>query len=151
MARFRYDPGRFLRGEDERAVMAAIARLESRSSAELVVQVDRHARVPGDPVASAERAFLDLGLERTQRRNAVLVYIALLDSQLAIVGDAAADRVVPAGFWGELSADLREAFAAGQPVQGLVAAIERCGRELAAHFPPAAGGPNELPDRPGRG
>lgn len=154
MARFRYDPARFLRGADEEAVVAAIARAEAGSTAELVVQVDRHARVPGQPVASAERAFGELGLHRTAQRNAVLFYIALLDHQLAIVGDEGIDRAVQRDFWDERVRELLEAFAAGRPAEGLVAAIDRCGDELARHFPAPLGGsgnPNELPDRPGRG
>jgi putative membrane protein len=83
---------------------------------------------------------------RTATATGVLLYLSLAERRAEIVADAAIlSRVDPAE-WGEAMAALVDAVRDGRPGDGMVAAIERIGAVLAAHFPHSGTDPNELPD-----
>src|SRR5574341_1335500 len=72
------------------AITEAVRAAESRTSAEIRVHLDR--RLPrsflGKRVDARARAlFAKLGMHRTAARHGVLVYLALDDKKLAVVGD----------------------------------------------------------------
>ena len=84
---------------------------------------------------------------RTATATGVLLYLSLAERRAEIVADRAiASRVDPAE-WGEAMAALVDALRDGRPGDGMVAAIERIGGVLAAHFPHTGTDPNELSDR----
>ena len=83
---------------------------------------------------------------RTATATGVLLYLSLAERRAEIVADRAiATRVDPAE-WGEAMAVLIDALRDGRPGDGMVAAIERIGAVLAAHFPHTGTDPNELSD-----
>ena len=53
---------------------------------------------------------------------------------------------VDAGKWDDIVASLVASIKVGAPGDGFVAAVENCGRVLAAHFPAHGHNPNELPN-----
>ena len=50
-------------------------------------------------------------VEKTEKKNAVLIYLAKKDKKLAIIGDEGINKVVPANFWD----DERASFASLGP------------------------------------
>lgn len=92
--------------------------------------------------------YFRVGAERrTAGRTAALIYVSLAEHRVDIVADQAIHSRVESESWGEAVATLVDALRDGRPGDGLVAAVERVGTLLAAHFPPDHSNPNELPDR----
>jgi uncharacterized membrane protein len=134
----------FLAEADLAAVAAAVAEAEARTSAEIRVHVDP--RCPGAPMARAVEVFERLGMARTARRNGVLVYLAIEDRKLAVIGDAGVHARVPGDYWERLRDDLAARLREGRPRDGLIAAVATVGETLQRHFPRGPGDRNELSD-----
>lgn len=135
---------RFLDPDDLEAVGRAIAEAERGTSGEIRVHLD--ARCPGDPMARAVAVFEGLGMTRTTLRNGVLVYVAVEDRKLAVIGDAAVHERVGSVYWVRLRDTVLGHFREGHPRVGLVAAVREIGEVLRRHFPRAPDDENELPD-----
>jgi uncharacterized membrane protein len=134
--------------EDLEAVRAAIEAAEARTSGEIRVHLER--RLPrggrGHVLEHARRVFVRLGLHRTRRRNGVLIYLALGDRHLAVVGDDGIHARVGDAYWAGLRDRLAEGLRAGRPRDAVLAAVREVGQVLATHFPPEPGDVDELSD-----
>ena len=97
--------------------------------------------------AVALAQFLAQGLHRTEHRTGVLIFASAAERYAEIIADAGINAKVQAEVWSAAVADLTAAVKAGRPADGFVAAIERCGTELAAHFPPGSLNREDLPDK----
>jgi len=64
-----------------------------------------------------------------------------------VLGDKGIHAEVGDAHWARARDLLLDGAAQGRLCNGLVAAVEECGRVLAEHFPPRADDTNELPDR----
>ncbi len=87
------------------------------------------------------------GPERTVQRNGVLIYLALEDRKLAVIGDAGVHERVGAEYWERLTAALVGHLREGRPRDGLVAAVGDVGEVLRRHFPRRPDDRNELSDQ----
>jgi uncharacterized membrane protein len=87
-----------------------------------------------------------MNMEKTKRRNGVLIYIAKNDKKFAIIGDEGIDRVTPANFWEGTKSLMQGHFTNGDLVQGLEIGIAEVGKILKGHFPYEEGDENELPN-----
>jgi uncharacterized membrane protein len=135
---------RWMSDDDLASVTAAIAAAERATSAEVRVHLDL--RCPADPMARAVAVFKQLRMHNTRDRNAVLVYVALEDHRLAVVGDQGIHERVGQLYWERLVAALRTHFVQGRPRQGLIAVLDDLGLQLAQHFPRRPDDVNELTD-----
>lgn len=99
-----------------------------------------------DPLLRAEEVFLKLGMQKTKERTAVLIYVAVKDHQLAIIGDKGIHDVVGNDFWEAEKEILLEYFRKGSYAEGLVRVIGLVGEQLKQFFPLKQGDENELPD-----
>jgi len=131
---------RFLSEDDFAAITAAIARAETRTSAEIRVHLER--RVPRrllrrtpDPLTRARHVFVSLGMHRTAERHGVLIYLAVGDRKLAVAGDVGIHGRVETRHWHDVRDRMVERLRGGAPREAIVAAIEAIGAELAAHYP----------------
>jgi uncharacterized membrane protein len=135
---------RFLAPADLEAVRRAVVEAERGTSGEVRVHLD--ARCPGDPMARAIAVFERLGMPRTALRNGVLVYVAVEDRKLAVIGDAGVHALVGPGYWDRLRDTVVDHFRAGRRRDGLVTAVQEIGAVLSRHFPRDPDDRNELPD-----
>ena len=142
-------PHHFFSERERHWIAAAIRKAESETSGEIRVHVE--GRCPGDPTGRAHEIFAALGMHRTTRRNGVLLYLAVRDRRLAVVGDEGMHRAVPERFWEGVAGEMERHFRTGRFLDGLLSGIERLGAELARHFPRARDDRNELPDIPSEG
>jgi putative membrane protein len=95
---------------------------------------------------AAGLAFLEHGIASTRARTGVLIYVSLLERQVAVLPDRGiASRVEP-GVWDEVVERILHGIRAREAERGLSEAVQLCGDILAVHFPPDADHPNELPD-----
>ena len=143
---------RFLSEEDFKAVVHAIVAAEAQTSGEIRVHLER--RVPrrwgdkqGNVFQRAHEVFNHLGMHRTAERHAVLIYLALEDRRLAIVGDEGIHGRVGDPYWARVRDLMVERLKAGAPRDALLAAIHEVGRALQEHFPRRPGDANELSDQ----
>src|SRR6187549_3921237 len=77
----------FFSKEENDKIIAAIRHAEECTSGEVRVFVERRCKFI-DPLDRAMEIFADLKMQNTKDRNAVLVYVAIKDKQLAIYGDS---------------------------------------------------------------
>lgn len=94
----------------------------------------------------AVQQFFASGLHKTRERTGVLIFASLGERQAEVLADVGIDEKVAASDWEAAIADLVAGVRAGRPADGFVAAIERCGRLLAQHFPAGSDNPDELPN-----
>lgn len=136
---------KLMRTIDVERIKAAIAAAERAACGEIRVSVARF--FWGSVRRAAERAFVRLGMTRTKDRNGVLFFIVPSRKKFVVLGDEGIHAKVGQEFWEGVARLMSERFREGEFTEGLVAAIEEAGRQLAAHFPyDASVDVNELSD-----
>ncbi len=130
--------------EQKEAIKNAIIEAELNTSGEIRVHID--AKCSGDPVETAIKVFQKLEMENTEQRNGVLIYVAMDDHKLAIIGDQGINEVVPDHFWDDERDLMISFFKKGEFTEGLVAGILKVGEQLKVAFPGEFGDRNELED-----
>jgi uncharacterized membrane protein len=98
-------------------------------------------------MARAVEIFELLGMHRTELRAGVLVYVAVADRKLAVVGDAGIHTRVGQAYWDGLVARIVDHLREERPRDGLTDAVGEIGASLAAYFPRRPDDRNELSDR----
>lgn len=126
------------------AVKEAIHRAERLTSGEVRVHLDEV--IEEDVMDHAAYVFEELAMHRTAERNGVLLYLSVPSRKLALIGDKGIHERVGNGFWQAVLDDVLADFRKERFAAGLVAGVERIGRELSTHFPRRADDTNELPD-----
>ena len=130
---------------DEQQIMQAIAEAEKNTSGEIRVHIENNCK--GEVLDRATEVFAELHMHQTKLRNGVLFYVALLDHQFAILGDAGINAIVPEHFWEDVTAKVISHFKEKKYAQGLSEGILMAGEQLQAHFPyNQKGDINELKD-----
>ncbi len=143
---------RLLSDEDFDAIVHAILAAEAETSAEIRVHLERrvHHRRGGkrqDALERARRVFTHLRMHQTAERHGVLIYLALEDRKLAIVGDEGIHRRVGDDYWARIRDLMVEKLKAAAPREAIVSAIDEAARALRKHFPRRPGETNELSDQ----
>lgn len=133
--------------EDMEKVVACIQEAESKTTGEVRVFLESKCSYV-DAMDRAWELFASLHMHETERRNAVLIYMAIDDHQFAIVGDK--EIYEKAGgplFWQNAASEFKNYLKQGQLAGGLCVCINELGKALAQHFPYDPSIPhNELPD-----
>lgn len=137
-------PSKYFTSEQKAAMVAAIQQAEKNTSGEIRLHVENHSRK--EVLDRATEVFAELKMHKTALRNGVLIYIALADHQLAILGDAGINAKVPGNFWDKIKNGMVEKFRQQQPSEGICEAILAVGEQLKSYFPYQADDINELPD-----
>lgn len=132
----------FIPLEGQRRITRAITEAERMTSGEICVHATPHCL--GETLPQAQAVFNAKGLYRTQRRNAVLIYIAYRDRKLAILGDEGINKLVPEGFWDKALLLLTYHLKRHRPVEGICAAVSLIGDQLKDLFPADREDINEL-------
>jgi uncharacterized membrane protein len=95
--------------------------------------------------SAARSAFVERGYSRLPGRNAVLVYVAVLEGHVEVVADAGAGAATSQPGWPAACAGLAAALRR-HDVPRFVAAMRAMGDLLEANCPRVADDRNELPD-----
>jgi uncharacterized membrane protein len=100
-----------------------------------------------DPIDRAVEIFSELKMENTEDRNAVLVYVALKDRQLAIYGDKGINERTGDEYWLREVGKMISHFNREDYAEGICTCIRDIGMALQQHFPyDKESDKNELPD-----
>lgn len=95
----------------------------------------------------AREIFLKLEMDRTEQRNATLIYIAIKDRQAAILGDQGIHEKVGEQYWKDEVVKMLAYFKNQDLVAGICECIKDLGEALHFYFPyDRDTDKNELPD-----
>ncbi|OJV29880.1 MAG: hypothetical protein BGO32_12090 [Bacteroidetes bacterium 37-13] len=125
-------------------IKQAIQQAERNTSGEIKVHIEKHCKT--EVIARAIELFHQLELQKTEQRNAVLIYVAIHDKTFAIIGDDGINQKVPANFWESTKELMLHNFKQQKIVEGIAAGIQMAGEQLKAFFPFTQGDKNELSD-----
>jgi len=136
---------------DLEAIAATVAAVERETSAEIRVHLERRlprrSAAPGDALARAAEVFTTLGMQATAERNGVLLYLAVDDHKLAIVGDAGVHARVGEEYWQRVRDAMVERLRRGEAREAVRHAVTEVGLVLRRFFPRQPDDQNELSDR----
>ena len=133
------------------AIASAVRETERGTLAEIRVHLERRVahglrRRTTDPMERARQVFGALGMHRTSHRSGVLVYLAVEDRKLAIVGDDGIHARVGDEYWSGVRDRMIERLRAGALRAAVVGAVAEVGATLARFFPRRPDDVDELSD-----
>ncbi len=134
----------FLTAEDEANIINAIRVAEGNTSGEIRIHLEATSEI--DPFERAAEVFDFLHMNNTKHSNGVLIYVAVEDRTLVIMGDKGINDKVSQDFWESTKDIIINHFKKGNITQGLVDGIIKAGEQLKKYFPYKANDKNELPD-----
>jgi len=136
----------FFNTEEKQQITDAIRRAEKMTSGEVRVFVESKCSYM-DAIDRAAELFFQLQMQKTDARNAVLVYVAMKDRQLAIFGDEGIHQKVGDEYWNDEIKKMITNFNKENYAAGISEVVHDVGEALTKHFPYNNDtDKNELPD-----
>jgi uncharacterized membrane protein len=136
----------FFSKEENEKIVQSIRDAEKCTSGEVRVFVESKCKFL-DPLDRALEIFAELKMENTEHRNAVLVYVALKDRQLAVYADKGIHEKVGDQFWQEVVRTILSHFNKENYAEGISQCIKEIGDALQQNFPfDKDTDKNQLPD-----
>ena len=136
----------FFTDEERRLIVDAIQNAEGMTSGEVRLFVESKCSYM-DAIDRATELFFQLQMQKTVDRNAVLVYVAMKDRQLAVFGDEGIHKKVGNAYWQNEVQKMISNFNRENYAEGLKEIILDIGEALTKHFPYNNDtDKNELPD-----
>ncbi|MBE7173575.1 MAG: TPM domain-containing protein [Williamsia sp.] len=141
-----FKPKALFSDQESSAIVEAIREAEKRTSGEVRVYIESHCKYV-NPLDRAVEIFYALKMNNTAERNAVLVYVAIKDHQLALFADEGIHAKTGQQFWKEEVALMLSHFNTSNYSLGIEAVVKQIGEALHQHFPyNGETDKNELPD-----
>jgi uncharacterized membrane protein len=136
----------FFSDTEKTQIITAIHAAEQQTSGEIRVYVEKRCRFV-DPLDRAAEVFAILKMGKTASHNAVLIYLAVKDRQLAIFGDSGIHEKVGEEFWRKEVSQMLAHFQNCEYAEATTKVILDIGAALKFHFPyDRQSDINELPD-----
>ena len=131
---------------DKEQIVEAIRHAEKETSGEIRIYVESKNPYV-DPIDRAAQIFYKLKMQDTEHRNAVLLYIAMKDKQLALFGDEGICKAVGTDYWNNAVKNMIAQFTKDNISNGIEQCIRQIGETLKEKFPYSpTDDRNELPD-----
>jgi len=131
---------------DNKQIVDAIQLAESETSGEIRIYVESKNPYV-DTLERAREFFFKLKMENTKERNAVLLYIAMDDHQLALFADEGIYKRVGAAYWDTAVKNMIKDFTSSNISNGIAKCVLQIGETLKTEFPyNSTTDKNELPD-----
>ena len=136
----------FFNAADNERVVQAIREAERQTNGEVRVYIEsKNAYV--DAMDRAAELFYNLKMDKTEQRNAVLLYIAHKDKEVALFGDEGIYKATGSTYWNEAVKAMLAQFKNENICEGIVQCIHTIGATLKDKFPyEKTSDKNELPD-----
>lgn len=135
----------FFTTQQKKMIENAIQLAEKETSGEIRVHIELKCKEL-DVKDRAANIFAQLNMHKTNLRNGVLIYMALTDKKIAILGDVGINSRVPQNFWNDVKDSMQQYFQQNNYTEGLVHAIQMIGEKLKSYFPYNSNDINELPN-----
>jgi uncharacterized membrane protein len=123
-----------LSASDKQLLVHAIQTAEKTTSGEIRVFVESHLNKV-DALTRAQQIFIKNKMHQTEQRNGVLLYVALEDKKLAVLGDQGIHEKVGDAYWNQQVQIMLSHFKSENYVTGLTEVILAIGEALTSHFP----------------
>jgi uncharacterized membrane protein len=120
--------------DDNKRVVAAIKSCEKLTSGELRVYIESHNPLV-NTLDRAGELFFKMQMQETKQRNAVLLYLALKDKEVALFGDEGIHQQVGTEFWNRQVSQMVELFKKNNVADGIIKCINEVGNVLVEKFP----------------
>src|SRR5260221_14574417 len=108
----------FLEQLEHEDIVAAIRAAEKKTSGEIRVFVSR--KPVGGAVAASQAHFVQMGMEKTRDRNAVLIFVAPRARKFAVAGDTGVHARCGDQFLREMAASMPDLFRKSAFTQDIV-------------------------------
>ena len=136
----------FFSEEEQQQIIEAVRNAERMTSGEVRVFVENRCSYM-DAIDRAKEIFAELKMYETADRNAVLVYVALKDKQLAVFGDEGIHSKLGNEYWNTEVKKMIDNFNRENYAEGIKQVVEDIGEALTQLFPYNNDtDKNELPD-----
>lgn len=136
----------FFSDEESQLIVEAVRYAEQRTSGEVRVFIESRCKFM-DAIDRAAELFYGLKMENTADRNAVLLYIAIKDRQLAVFADEGIHKKLGQQYWDNEVRELISNFNREDYAAGIRQVVTDIGEALHYHFPfDNKTDKNELPD-----
>ena len=136
----------FFSPEEKKQIVDAVQKAEKETSGEVRIFVEHRCRFV-NALDRAVEIFHQLKMEQTEQRNAVLLYVALKDRQLAVYGDQGIHEKVGNEYWEKQVKKMIKDFNRNNYAEGIAKCVLEIGNALAKNFPYDPNtDKNELPD-----
>ena len=136
----------FFSQEDNHLIVKAIRQAEKSTSGEVRVFVESKCSWM-DALDRAAEIFFKLKMEKTEHRNATLVYVAVKDRQVAVFGDEGIHQKVGSDYWNRVVGEMLSRFNTNNYGIGISECVIQIGDALKSNFPyDSDTDRNELPD-----
>jgi uncharacterized membrane protein len=136
----------FFSKEENELIIRSIRDAERKTSGEVRVFVEGRCRFM-DALDRAVEIFTELKMQNTAQRNAVLVYVAIKDRQLAVYGDTGINQKTGDAYWKAAVNNMLADFNKENYADGIATCVTMIGKALQEHFPYDEDlDKNELPD-----
>ena len=135
---------RFFTKKEKDEIQKAILNAEMDTSGEIRVHIETNCE--GEVLDRTAYLFKKIGMQKTELRNGVLIYLAVQSHKFAVIGDKGINAVVPENFWDNIKEKMTTYFEKEEFVHGLTEGIEQTGKQLKKHFPRHLDDINELSD-----
>ena len=137
---------KFFNPEEIHLIVHAVKAAEKQTSGEVRVFIESKCRYM-DAIDRAAEIFINLEMDKTEHRNAALVYVAMKDRQLAVFGDEGIHQKVGDDYWSKVVNDMLTHFNKDNYAQGVASCVLEIGEALKQYFPyDKDTDKNELPD-----
>ena len=136
----------FFSAADKEQIVEAIRMAEKETSGEIRIYVEsKNAYV--DAIDRAAEVFFKLKMQETDHRNAVLLYIAIKDQELALYADEGIYQKAGTEYWNAAVKKMLSQFTKENISNGIEQCIAQIGQTLKEKFPyNPTEDKNELPD-----
>jgi uncharacterized membrane protein len=140
---------KYLTEEDLNKIKNEVAKVELTTSGEIRLSL-REKRSFWEklyqPHELAVKDFEKLGMALTQDKTGIMIFIIFGERYYDILADEGIYTKIPDSVWNELESKLKNEFAGGTFLNGILHVIDRMGNVLSKEFPRKADDVNELPD-----
>ena len=136
----------FFSAKDKEQIVEAIRIAEKETSGEIRIYVEsKNSYV--DAIDRAAEVFFKLQMQKTDHRNAVLLYIAMKDHELALFADEGIYQKAGAAYWDDAVKSMLAQFTKDNISNGIEQCVKQIGQTLKEKFPYVpTEDKNELPD-----
>jgi uncharacterized membrane protein len=135
-----------LSNQDKNLILEAIRATEKHTSGEVRVYIESRCKFV-DALDRAVEIFYGLKMNQTKLSNAVLVYVAVKDQQLAVFGDEGIHQKTGQEFWNNAVHQMLKHFDKRNYGTGIATIVNEIGEALQKYFPyDSNSDKNELPD-----
>ena len=115
------------------AIVQAIKKAELKTSGEVKVHIEEYC--PKEVMEQAKDVFHQLKMHELPDKDGVLIYVAVSDHKICIIGDKNIDDKVGVNFWNETVFQMSESFKKELFDEGVIQAVNEIGRKLQDYFP----------------